>query len=45
MSADVLSDEEIDRLAAFHDDETFSFLYPTMIAAWGLRMPSMGRGQ
>jgi SAM-dependent methyltransferase len=39
--AGVLSDDEIDRLGAFHDDETFSFLYPTMIAAWGLRMPSI----
>jgi SAM-dependent methyltransferase len=43
--AGVLSDDEIDRLAAFHDDETFSFLYPTMIAAWGLRMPSINGGK
>jgi SAM-dependent methyltransferase len=38
-AAGVLSDDEIDRLIALHDDETFTFVYPTMIAAWGSRIP------
>jgi SAM-dependent methyltransferase len=36
-AAGVLSDDEIDRLIALHDEETFTFLFPTIVAGWGFR--------
>ena len=34
-----LTEDEIDQFLAIHDNESFSFLYPVIVAAWGQKSP------
>jgi len=35
----LMTDAEVDEVLAIHDNEDFSFLYPTIVAAWGQKRP------